>query len=312
MMDNEATARRRKMFKLYAANLRHFYPQFDGKLFACPICAELFDEVEVEPNGRLTIGHIWPGSAGETLECGRCNHRLGTLCDEEVTNEREHCKAVGGSGEAKVDATFRMDGGRMRAEMSLIGTKFHFREISKATNPRDRDRIINALRSGSDRTFQISFRSINTVRLGLAILHAAYLSAFRHFGYEYPLGAPVSSLRSLLLADTVPNEFPLPVIIPNDIDGAVVPPLVPFLLADASGHRLMGVRIPSPSDKMRIAVLPGFGTEAAHDFDQFKNAGRRRFNFVRLDGWPPETRLADAHWCAFGHVAWDNLVPPAK
>lgn len=77
---------REKLFDICAANLSDVEPETKD-IFRCPICLRDFDRLALEVDQELTFGHIVPGAVGGkicTLECGTCNHTIGSAYDSHV------------------------------------------------------------------------------------------------------------------------------------------------------------------------------------------------------------------------------------
>lgn len=139
------------------------------------------------------------GGRDVTLTCKSCNSRHGTETDAHWAAQLRTSEAFSGAG--TIESTFEVLGHRVRADFSLrSGTKedpmtFRIRQ----SNPKTLSAIDEAMRSGQAREIgiKLSYGYINN-RFRLAIVKAAYLALFSHFGYQYVLSDAVRSFWTKL------------------------------------------------------------------------------------------------------------------
>ena len=99
-MASDRAERRRRLFRLYSANLAIHIPADEG-FCACPICLDGYNDAGVEPQTlALDIAHVYPESCGggpETLTCKRCNSRMRSMYESHVAKDYQIVDALGGS-----------------------------------------------------------------------------------------------------------------------------------------------------------------------------------------------------------------------
>jgi hypothetical protein len=193
------------------------------------------------------------------------------------------------------------------------GDHFYFNEVAKQTNPAERDRIINSMTSGGDQfRFELKFRPPDPGRYSVAMLHSAYLAAFRNFGFEYLLYGDTQWIRDILESDDLPAEVHYLSMEPKR--ELRVPPEMMFTpgVKKTEGRFVMVIPLPLPSELKipRLVFLPGFGREAAEDYTRLLRNWAGRDHHLRL-GWDvidPATRLGDPARATFGRSWWRHWV----
>jgi hypothetical protein len=201
------------------------------------------------------------------------------------------------------------------------GDHYHFEEIAKQTNPADRERFIaDAIRTGPGFKFTTELRGPDPARHSVAMLHSAYLAAFRFFGYEYCVHGNSHWIRDLLVRDDPPDDVP---VISLDVSaggwggtGAGAAPVLFQPMAAKvvgpgdAGPKCLAIALPSPvPDAVRVVLLPGFGPAAMETYDALRKdwAGRDQQVEMATRIIQPERRLADPQFRTYGRWWWQTL-----
>jgi len=214
-MPKKRAKRRLELFDVYATNAGFHFGDFKGR-FLCPICYRDFDRCAVQPDTlAVDLAHVYPESMGgklETLTCKDCNSRIGTKYDSQLAIQKRAHDALKVGATRPVNARIKFQGGHAGIDLTRAGDGFHFHVVVKKTNPAVVPALFEALaKKGSE--FQLSYKWGNPYRSDVAILHAAYLSLFRAYGYEYTRMETTNWIRETLLADDppkTPNFSPSP------------------------------------------------------------------------------------------------------
>lgn len=316
-MGNKLLEFRRRMFKVYAANLS-LYRREIRDLFACPICLNLFEPSSVEPNTlAVNAAHVYPEAMGcdvMTLACVECNSRIGAKYESHLVRQHRQNAAFDGSGKEEVAARLHFEGGQrsMGVTLQKAGDQFLVYVVQRQTNPAD----LAAFRpSGEQFRFQLRFPSADARRQNVTLLQSAYLALFRFCGYEYVLYSDTQWLRDILLSDTPPDKCPyMRLEITRDDSGALTRLFSPCYVGVDRRLLCLGIPLPTtrPDCKGMMMLLPGFGPDGAEMFAELSKTpeliSEDKLDFAPVKPEPdPETRLADSKYAGIGHTAWRQL-----
>ena len=306
---------RRRLFKHYAANFGIHFPEHAGRC-ACPICGAVYDESSVEYDALgMDVAHVYPEACGgnlETLTCKPCNSRIGAKYESHVAKDYKIIDALGGSGRGSLNVRVHFDGGSMGAEVCRTGNHFQFRTVKEQTDPKVLKAGHANIAKGGQVQFSMEFVPPDPTRYSVAMLHSAYLSAFRYFGYEYCKYADTQWIRDLLRRDDPPDEVHY---LSSDPDEENVPPAALFTPAVAAidGQECaiaVPLPLPLPTKRHRLVFLPGLGLEAAAAYKRVQEEWVERRHRFRI-GWDfgsaPATRLGDPSAADFGRAWWWHL-----
>jgi hypothetical protein len=312
---NRRQRRRLKLFEVYSANLALHKPELAGH-FGCPICGRLFDCEE--PLG-FDFAHTYPQACGgriATLACCDCNSHVGAKFESALAREYQIRGALSGKGSTviKTRIFFPTIGKSAGAEVTRRGDHYTFNLIPAQTNPADFEVIKKLLDKKGDVQFTFDVSTFNQQSHSIAILHAAFLTVFWSFGYEWLYYSDTRWIRTLLQAKEPPKQMPaefLTIDVPrdgvkNDATGHEIVGRLGFALINGK-HKCIGVALPTPDETRhsRVILLPSFGPSGQEHFDAVKadfiaKRGRStaRF-FCTVDD--PRGRLADPHYKFYGH-----------
>jgi hypothetical protein len=288
-MPNAASLKRQRLFDIYSKNLSFYATAGDvvGQ-FLCPLCFNLFppDALTSSPP-KVDLAHLYPRACGgnlETLTCRQCNNRIGRLYDKHLAIEREVALAVGGTGKGTTNAIVEFPWGTARGPLRIEGNNIQFHMRKEWTNPKtweDFDRQRPGV--GTDTEIKFTFAHHDWRRVGVALVHSAYLTMFHYFGYEYAAGANCNQLLEMFASDKPPEKLPMQIApVPHNArfsNGLGAKDIINRPVAAlVDGVKVMGVVLPSPHHHMvaRVVYLPGFGAEAAEDYRKLMTSARRR------------------------------------
>jgi hypothetical protein len=318
--ESKGTRERRRLFKLYAANLSIHAPSVEAKVgcpvFGCPICRSCWKEAAVEPDTLgVTIAHVYPEACGgrlKTLVCKRCNERIGSRYEHHVAQTYKLYDALSGHGTGKFPARVKFASGTAGVEVSRRGNHFHLETIEEQTNDADRDRIIEEI----DRTGKIKFtltgRAPESGRATVAMIHAAFLALFRQYGYEYTDGTDTKWIREMLLKDDPPSVFPIyTVLFPKNASTAGTVNKV-GVARTREGVNCLAATLPTPEHdcETRMVLLPGFGEKAAEEYKKIVFDMPQGEVGIKYAGETsdPEERLADPRYRFFLREIWQEAL----
>lgn len=316
-MASRKTKIRRKLFDLYAANIRFFEPEHAGR-FVCPICGRVYNEGALDPANLLVdIAHVFPRSCGgrlATLACRDCNSHVGARHESHLARCFQLWDALSGHGQGKVNARVQFATGEsLGVEVSRRGDHYHFQHIPDQCNPQDQKSIVRHAVNGEQFNFTMTTRGFEPHRTGVAMLHAAYLSMFRHFGYEYLFRADTQWLRDVAMMDDAPDPVPMySMCLKRDATQMPAERLINTIGAYTTqeGLTTFAVALPSPDprDAATIVFMPGFGSDGKQAYEELVKLGDRplygQYNVYMDD---PATRLADPGHSVYGRWLWLKL-----
>lgn len=263
---------REKLFNIYAKSLSEAIPRMIDT-FRCPICLKDFNRAALDIDQALTFGHILPEALrGKicTLECGACNHYIGSIYDTHAIEAK------------RFNDWMNMAEGTER--FIRVGIK-EPKAPAYASWEKDRGLVIRAVNSKEPRYQEDSRRFESQIhqqgnfqfqmevdgnfipqRRDISLVHSAFLMMFFCFGYEYVLSQAADIVRHIIRCGDGPYEigkmisdmknesrFPIPsagvIKIPRYIRAFVV--LLPY---------------PESPEYSRAVFLPGFGKSGENAF----------------------------------------------
>lgn len=316
--------RRIALFDLFAANFQHFVPDAVG-VCVCPIfymgCRR--NVVEFEPLG-MDLAHIYPEACGGTqkaavLTCRKCNNRVGTKYDPHLALDHKNMAALCGQGRGSVDGRLGFNGGTIGVSITSDENGYQLKEIAKQTNPAISQQFRQLPPLGGQITFTLCFDEPDSRRLSVSLLHCAYLSLFRYFGYEYCIFGNSKCIRDVLEQVDPPKLVPY---ISLDLDPSNVQQFgsmnsvyfMPFAAKVDSETYCLAVPLPSPDDRIgaRLILLPGFGAKEGETYRRFYASFESETPIAlrlatRLDVEDErEQRLRESRSVTHGREWWQN------
>jgi hypothetical protein len=276
--------RRQHLFELYSTNCAFYWPDFVGN-FRCPICGNYFGKESLQGGAlAVDIAHVYPKACGgkpETMTCCACNNWMGRKYDHHVAVEHRTYNALHPQKEGTITGRLRFDGGSVGIELSRNATGFLFHEVRQQTNPAERNALIKLMQEGAGDgkvRFRLEHRWISDRHLNTAILHSAYLTLFRQYGYEYAACADNDWIRAALRAEE-PPEKPgyLCVNVPRD-SGFSERLIFGAGIARLDGLKTLVAALPSakPEYVARLVLLPGIGERGRMDYLQLRGMPSRK------------------------------------
>jgi hypothetical protein len=326
-MASDRTIRRRRLFKLYAANFAIYNRDHPG-LCPCPICLMGYSDAGVEAETlAMDIAHVYPEACGggpETLTCKSCNSKLGAQCDSHIVQDYKIIDALSGTGNGRLPARVYFPRASIGATFRRTGDRYHLDEVPRQTNPADTQKILEQLKGGGTTTPPVvQFKTPDPARFAVAILHSAYLSIYRYFGSEYLVFAETAWARELLIRvgnGDEPDEhevFYVPVMEipltnpPSPLAGAHFTPVV-CKVRTLGGIFCIGVPLPSPNPATAgtLVMMPGFGPGAMEAYDKLRMNWRGMQHRVKIaaENIAPEERLQDPEYGEYGRWWWQHLT----
>jgi hypothetical protein len=305
--------RRQKLFDTFAANYSYCATQDHGK-FLCPICASPHGPESTRAESfSVDLAHVYPESCGGklvTLTCSKCNSTLGSKYDSQLKIEHQSYDDVKARG---LTARVHFYGGSVGVKFTRTGDHFHFNVASEHSNPAELEAFkAHMLNKGAK--FTIKFKWIDPDRHNAAVLHSAYLTLFRQFGYEYIAVADTQWIRDILLAEKPPSDpfiMTMPVTPEMSFD---TQSLFASGLVEFGGNRFLCVVLPSPQPDQtaRIVILPGIGEKSAEAYRRLLREpeptepieARYYFEYDRT----PEPRLASRKGVGFFQWVWSKPI----
>lgn len=165
--------------------------------------------------------------------------------------------------------------------------------------------------------FSFTVRGPSQNRLKVSLLHAAYLSLFRQYGYEYPFFAHTQWIRNILMSEADVKDVPFRLLRVSGggmkmPEGRNVQETI-FRTAHVwhdEKRRCLAVILPSPNrgEEARVVLMPGLGPDGAAQFESILKAELGHgSSLVTLDpATSPERRLADRDAKDFGLWLWNK------
>lgn len=202
-MTNARRKRREELFDIYAANLsKTEYGITDT--FRCPICLKDFDRTALNLNQAITIGHVFPEATGErlyTLECGKCNHNIGTVYDSHRVNEKRYREWKSGEEGIRRFVHINYENIKVPATLSWKGKWLQMRPVGEK-EPKYTKYYSN-ITSKQQQQAKLSFSfdietKYNPTNRDKSLIHSALLMMFYCFGYEYISNPSVGIVRSVI------------------------------------------------------------------------------------------------------------------
>lgn len=201
-------AEKQNLFDTLRANLLDNHSEgVPENSLICPLC---WQNVTFE---ELTIEHCVPHSVGgrrETLTCRKCNNDSGRTVDHNLATHQRSVDAANGKGSMKSRLTFT-EGLSMTTNLQIEsdGSKT-FKIVGKASNPKSVETLLTMGQQGklpSDE-FQVTIFDLpNPSRVKLALIRAAYLSAFQQLGYEFAFSESGQFLRNVISASEPDSQI---------------------------------------------------------------------------------------------------------
>lgn len=201
---------REELFDLYSKNLSKARPDIEDKL-ACPICLKMFDHSALDIDQMLTVGHIIPNATGgkiSVLECGQCNHHIGSSYDVHAAKEREHLQWMNmdeGTSKlvhinienAKASAYWVWEKGGVSGIKAASWEDPNYHGLMRKFGER--------VKLKQEVSLNMDYSSKYTPKkVVISLLHSAFLMMFYRFGYEYVLDTASTIARDLILNEKGP------------------------------------------------------------------------------------------------------------
>ncbi len=194
-------AQKKTLYDALRANLVSVQPEgIAENSLICPLC---WQTVTFE---KLTIEHCVPESVGgrrETLTCQKCNNDSGRTLDHHLARHQRSVDAANGKGAMKSRLAFTEDlSMTTNLQIERDGSRT-LKIVGKASNPESVETLRTMAQQGrlpSDEFKVTIFDLPNETLAKLALVRAAYLSAFHQMGYEFAFSESGMFLRHLISA----------------------------------------------------------------------------------------------------------------
>ena len=261
---------RRKLFDIHAKNLSEAVPGI-ADTFRCPICLKDFNLEALDVDQELTFGHIISGAVGGkigVLECGPCNHHIGTVYDSHVAEEKVFSNWLTGvEGSERfvyIDdvPTYTTWGKNHAFEIRAVNSKEpSYKKRSKELNSR-------LSRTGMDQLKIKINEKHDQKKKDMSLVHSAFLMMFFCFGYEYVLSPAANIVRQIIRSENCPWD------INNMIFNMESRPPFPIPAAGVlkSPRKICSFMVALPSMintiSTRLIFFPGFGSEGEKAYAQ--------------------------------------------
>lgn len=250
------------MFDIYSDNLSKAIPEITDT-FRCPICLKDFDRSDLDVGQALTFAHVIPGAAGGkmgVLECGTCNHHIGTAYDSHVAEEKEFS-----------DWLTRVEGSKMFVYIDGVPVYTTWKEMAfdikpvNSKEPRYKKRFKELdTQLSMTGTAQLKIKineKHNAKKRDLSLIHSAFLMMFFCFGYEYILSPAADIVRQIIQCGKC--SWDISNMIFNMQSGLPFP--IPAAGVLKSPHEICSFMVAMPSMinsvSTRLVFFPGFGSE---------------------------------------------------
>jgi hypothetical protein len=254
---------RLKLFTFFAAQLALYVPSTGGCVFACPLCRKVFNPDALEGSDPpLTLAHVVPEALGGSdcvLTCKSCNSTLGSKVDAHMVKEQRVHEFYRGERAARITMT-TPDGLRIATEGTFRNNKWELRHLPKQTNPTMADELIARMKSDwSKFEFSLSVEHFNLDLSLRAAYHAAFLAAFREFGYEFAFSPGGKIAARIVTHGEGPFRLSRLVIPAKDHNPETLPSLTVGILRHPAKYKCIMVRLPAigPDETSRAVFLPG-------------------------------------------------------
>lgn len=208
-----SSAQREYLFDRYSKGLEIWNPDFAG-LYACPLCLHRFPRSALDPKSevQLTAEHCILEGLGDdifVLTCKRCNDRAGHQIDHHLHKLVEMEAFARGQGKPK---RIRLKHGDdfVTAEMRRTPERTDLTVLERRSDPRQ---IAGLQQKGvpkkaGDMTIRFGSRDWPEERRAcVAMLKAAYLLAFKNFGYSYILSPSMHEVMLAILQQIMNPEM---------------------------------------------------------------------------------------------------------
>jgi hypothetical protein len=307
-----------RLYNLFLRNIQLHRPTATKPL--CPICLREMS-LGGDDNSRVTEGHVYPQATGidggTVVECGRCNHTLGTMCDEDFVQQLRVDRYRAGERSVEV---FRGLIGHAGANLKIDDQPATARVGGVGSNPHLHFHVSAPLRidDNGNIEFRFEFRAPD-FRVSLAgVLHAAYLRMFYLLGYEYVFNPNVESIRSdlnRLASGKIPRD-------------RIAQEFAPYrtlmfqrelmenwrfahVVASPPGCRSFLAIVRTLPERCVAVFLPGFGKEGRKAYQRLLRTRSRRIArgtfeicSLELSELSREERLSDPQLKNFGDGLW--------
>jgi hypothetical protein len=314
--------RRRALARTYIANAALHFPgdaEVAGR-FMCPICFDDFPIEAVETDDpEVNLAHVWPESLGgklATLACTACNSEMGTKYEHHLCLDFKLVDAF--TGKAKVNGRLMTTDG---SSMGVTITKprpnhFHLDEIEAQTHKKQAELITTAMASGKMVNLTMTFRTPDTARFCVALLHSAHLALYRYFGMEYLRFGNTKRAREILKRDKTPDDFRNATFDLPRADYELPPGMMfnPMVIKYAGeDERCIGVPVPSadPTISAKVVMMPGLSPDALDQYEAIMSRTRdgkqRLVAHGELEPWPAEARLVNEKATQYGRWWWRTM-----
>jgi hypothetical protein len=243
------------------------------------------------------------------LECGECNHSIGTAYDSHLASEKEDAKWGSGVDGSRKLIKLKIEDKDAAAYGVWDGSKLAF----KATDWKDpnynqlMDRFAAKLCQNRNVEFNMTFsqRYIPEKR-NISLIHTAFLMMFHCFGYEYILSEEANIVRNIIRYEKCSWDIGKMITTMNLPPGFIMP--AAGVIKQPRRIRAFFVVLPSLIDEnSAMAIfLPGFD-----------KAGEKSFQRLLALRTPKETQIdvkfdavvSDPFKNGFCRMLWQGTAP---
>lgn len=242
------------------------FPEFDG--FICPIC--LIQYRGVQANSHLSSAHIWPKALGgklATVICKRCNNSIGTKYEAHLIEskkatsarrlgrKRERLIVKGETLMANVEAVFIDNSQDENANWKII-----YDDTKCDSQSREN---FHKIMSNQDGAVKLEFTHHHPKHKlsDIALLSCAFLSMFKHFGYEFVFTELGVSMSNAIWHGNIEKK-----ILIQSLSLPQSNLLVPWIASDQSQGFGFAIPISQSAGINEYFILPPLGKQY-HEFD---------------------------------------------
>jgi hypothetical protein len=304
---------RMRLIDIYSQNLAQYHT-FERRTVACPLCRRAMEfDAPAEIEQFFSRAHINPQALGGkrfTLACRECNSHVGRKYEAALKHDDEWDRWS--RGEASRRARMKIAGKVLAVDFRRKGKGYELAILPGLHAPGALDAARTHLASGGG-LFDLDIVSPNPERVGLALLHAAFLSAFEVFGYEYALSPGGNRVRDAL-TKSILNEtvFTKAIVgVRTTEPSAGYPSTDEFSLVRANdAFKGFLFRVTDKGSHRRFVILPAFDESDWEAYQAFLSPQQTSFKMVlRAYRIPPAAFLADSNSRFWGHQLLRSWQP---
>ena len=249
------------------------------------------------------------------LECGNCNHYIGTAYDSHIALEKKD--AMWNSGTIGSKKLIRLEsGGRDAAVWSIWenGQTLAFKptDMEDPNYKHLLDRFTDKRQQNTEINLNMSFQDkLIPEKRDVSLIHTAFLMMFYCFGYEYILSKEADIVRNILRSKKCPWEIGKMITTMSLPPGFTLPSA--GVIKQPRRIRTFFVVLPSPIDSSsaRLVFLPGFGKTGEKSFQHLlalRTPAEAKIN-INIDSVNVDAVVDGPFWNGFCRMLWQGTAP---